>query len=150
MNNYKMDYAKKFHYIIKYLLLSVPLILIFYELILKLILTSDVELSISSSTTDTILSQIVDLTLIYGQDFSLITQNFVDFCTSGINSWYFDFLNAFGFNISFEIYQLMNVLLCIPIWILNVYVFDIVLDFLLLLPKLAHRLMNKLGGERYD
>ncbi len=150
MNNYKMNYAKKFHYILKYFILALPLIILviafFYPFILK-----NANLPVNNgipTLSFELFNSYLGSESVYLTDF---IYDFIYFFRTGIFSWFERFLASIGFSFtSITEYFFQQFMFSYLLYVLCVYMFDIVLDFLLLLPKLAHRLMNKLGGERYD
>ena len=61
-----------------------------------------------------------------------------------INTWYLSLLSTLG--ITFSLTNVLGVVCFMPLWILYVYLFDLALDFLLFIPKLADRWLTKLYG----
>lgn len=119
MNNYKMNYAKKYHYMIKYFIMAFPLILL-------LICCFNVKdsLSINLNYLSTYIYNIVD--------------------TNSIVSWYKDILNLFEMQLSNSYLIFVQIM---PIWIIAVYFFDMLIDVLVLIPRLVHKWINRIGGD---
>lgn len=138
-----MNYAKKFHYMLKYFILALPLLLI------VLFYLGGLSSNISS------------------QDYGFY-KSFFDYSQNAF-SWFVDLTNRIDFGFNHFYTELFNVIFSVypkdfllrgahiafvismyPLWIISVYIFDLIVDVFCLLPKLAHRLMDKLsGGENY-
>ena len=112
------NYEKKYHYLIKYIIIGLPILLL---------LVSNFS---------------------YNNYFSDMKQElynlFVAFRQLNINQWYDNILNTINFNITNETGY---IILSMPLYIFWVYVLDLVLDIFVFVPKLAHKLMYKLGGN---
>lgn len=119
MNNAKMDYAKKYHYLLKYFILSFPLIFL---------------LICSFNSKDYLSDNLNYLShLVYG----LVDNN-------PLVSWYSDMLNLFNISLADNYLIFIQVL---PLWIIAVYLFDLLIDVLLLVPRLVHKAVSKIGGD---
>lgn len=118
----KFSYHKKFHYLLKYIVIGFPIILLICSLISY------------SSQYNTILQGVYNLSL--------------DLRNLPINQFYNTFLNVLGFNTITN--ELTYILLTIPLYIMWVYLLDIVLDVFTLIPKIAHKFIEKLGGAKYE
>ena len=117
MNNF--NYEKKYHYWVKYFVIAFPLIVLLF-----IILNHNItQVNIND----------------YFVDFSSILE-------VPINSWYFQIIDLIGFREIFDSASIYSVLLVYPLYVFWVYVFDLVLDIFVFVPKLAHKLMKKLGG----
>lgn len=118
----KFSYHKKYHYLLKYIVVGLPIILLICSLISY------------SSQYNTILEGVYNLSL--------------DLRNLPINQFYNSFLGVLGFeNITNE---LTYILLTIPLYIIWVYLLDIVVDVFALIPKIAHKFIEKLGGVKYE
>lgn len=119
-----MRFAKKLHYAVKYLIISLPVLFLLLSLIVKNAFDNQ-----------------------YFTQLSDFLNNFLD---SYINKWYFEFLKIIFGDLSFLTeYNFASFLLYFPLWVFYVYCFDIVLDLLIFIPKLFHSFFEKLGGGDY-
>jgi len=113
------DYEKKYHYILKYLILGFPLI------VLLVYLFTTYNVSDLNSGIDTL-------------------SNFTDsFMSWEYNHWYDSLLETLHITYTDN---LVNVLIHLPVYFLYVYIFDIIFDVVSLLPKLCHNLIKKVTG----
>lgn len=117
-----MRFAKKLHYCVKYLIISLPVLFLLLSLIIK--------------------------DAYNNQFFGNLLSFFEGFTDCPINAWYYDFLSLiFDSSSSFTSdYNFISYLLYYPLWVFYVYAFDIVLDVLIFIPKLMHSFFEKLGG----
>ena len=113
------DYAKKFHYMLKYIVLGFPLLLIGISLI-----------SYNSEFNSV-------LTLIKG----LCNE----FRNLELNVWYNNLLGVIEMNNITN--DLLYILLTYPLYVLWIYIFDIIIDILGVVPRLAHKMISKVGGD---
>lgn len=113
------DYAKKYHYLLKYIVLGLPLLLLGLSLISY------------NSEFNIVLALLKSLS--------------IEFRGINFNSWYNDFLNVFSFNNVNN--DLLYVLLTYPLYVLWIYIFDIMIDILGVIPRIAHKLISKVGGD---
>lgn len=111
------DYEKKYHYGIKYLIIGFPVII--------LLLSSISEFSLF----EFLLNELYDF-------FRILTD-------LPLNRWYFTLISMLGFDIGDG--KINTILLSLPLYIFWVYVLDLILDVFTFIPKLAHKLMKKLG-----
>ena len=117
MNNF--NYEKKYHYWVKYFVIAFPLLILLFIILNHNIIVSDIEN--------------------YFLNFSQILE-------VPVNSWYFDIIDLIGFRDILDSGSIYGVLICYPLYVFWVYVFDLILDVFTFVPKLAHKLMKKLGG----
>lgn len=117
------NYKSKYHYIVKYFVIAFPLIFI---LCLTLI---------DSITLNDYMVRITD----FGDSFNVF-----------INEWYFKLINLLGFQETFDNGGLFCFMIVYPLYVFWVYVFDLILDVFTIIPKLAHKFLNRLGGEKYE
>lgn len=68
-----------------------------------------------------------------------------DFVNLPVNAWYGSLLTAIGINLTAN--SLMRVLYVYPLYVIWVYILDLVVDLLLVIVKLGHNALQKLGGE---
>lgn len=61
-----------------------------------------------------------------------------------INSWYKSLMNVIG--VGFTNSTVMNVIYVMPVYILWVFIFDVIVDCFLVIIKLPHKLLNRLSG----
>lgn len=61
-----------------------------------------------------------------------------------LNNFYFDLLDTIGIVYTNEI---VKYLLCYVLWIMYVYLFDLIADIFAFIPKILHNLAYKIGGE---
>ena len=61
-----------------------------------------------------------------------------------INSWYKSLMNVIG--VGFTNSSVMNVIYVMPVYILWVFIFDVIVDCFLVIIKLPHKLLNRLSG----
>lgn len=116
----KFSYHKKYHYALKYFILAFPLICYCLLFICK------------------------DYTNL--ADFVLMPIDFLgSLASADINSWYFNLLDIIGLLSPLDEVR-YDILICYPLYILWVYIFDVILDIFAMVPKLAHKLLYKLGG----
>lgn len=113
------DYAKKYHYVLKYILLGFPLLLISISLIS------------------------------YNSEFSSVLSLVKNLCTEfrslDLNVWYDNLLSIFDMNNITN--DMLYILITYPLYVLWVYIFDIILDVFALIPRLAHKFISKFGGD---
>lgn len=123
MNNFKYSYAKKYHYMLKYFVMALPLLLLFISYLL--------ELTDSSF------------------NLSLINDLLVKLKTFA--PWYANILYSLRlFSADLLVDNLFtNVLLYYPLYIVCVYLFDLILDVISIIFKLVHKLLNKVVKD-YD
>ena len=114
------DYGKKYHYMIKYMIMFLPLLLLVVG---------------HFSFTDT--NIINDINVYVEALFSYLRG--ID-----MNSWYNDLLVLLGFNASSGLAYILETY---PLYIIWLYLFDIVLDLFGMIPRLAHRFISKFGGD---
>ena len=114
------DYGKKYHYMVKYGIMFLPLIL----LIVGNFRVNDV--------------------LVLSNLNSYVEALFTALRGNSINSWYSIMLNYLGFN---STTGLSFVLESYPLYIVWLYLFDIIVDLFGLVPRLAHKLITKIGGD---
>lgn len=120
-----MRFAKKLHYCVKYLIISLPALFLLLSLIIK---------------------------NAYSNEYFNSLKGFIDgFCDSSINLWYVDFLGLIFDETSTFITDndFASFILYYPLWVFYVYAFDIVLDVLIFIPKLIHSFFEKMGGGDY-
>lgn len=122
---HRFNYKTKYHYALKYLVLALPILTI-----LLLYLVKDIDMY-------------HDLLNNFG-DFMIAFQN------APINEWYIDIITLIGLDSFFIENTVTSIITLYPLYIFWVYVIDIVLDIFTLIPKLAHKFFNKLGGEKYE
>lgn len=113
------DYAKKYHYLVKYLLIAFPILLILLSLI-----------SYNSQFNDVM---------------TLLKSYCVEFRSINFNSWWNNLLNLFELNTITN--DLLYIVLTLPLYILWVYIFDILLDVFAVIPRIAHKMLSKIGGD---
>ena len=114
------DYGKKYHYMIKYAIMFLP----FLVLVLGHFWVSDIVITNS-------ITSYVEALFTYLRGLS-------------INNWYSIMLRYLGFN-SYN--GLSFVLESYPLYIIWLYLFDIIVDLFGLVPRLAHKLITKIGGD---
>ena len=125
----KFSYHKKYHYALKYFVMAFPLLLFLFSFFVK---TNFVDLQTQS--------YIGDL------NYSL-SQFFINLKDLPLNSWYFQLLDLFGIYTQTHSDLVVTTILAIyPLYILWVYIMDVILDIFAMVPKLAHKLLYKLGG----
>lgn len=130
------DYANKFHYVIKYLILAFPVILLLIACMSQnqQVVYTWSNNQISSSTLSTTLNlSVLDslkafYTLPINLFYSTITYELFNFSYTG--NW-----------------TIVSYLLYYPLWVMWTFTLDLVLDLIVLIPKLAHCWMEKLGGK---
>lgn len=122
MNNYKMNYAKKYHYMLKYFVMAFPLLVFLFA-------------CINASSSSTYLSDIS--TYVYTCVNNLMTN------TPALN-WYTNILISMGLQYSTNYLIILEVY---PLYILGVLVFDILIDILGIFPRLIHKVVGKIGGD---
>lgn len=61
-----------------------------------------------------------------------------------INAWYKSLMNVIG--VGFTSSTVMNVIYVMPVYILWVFIFDVIVDCFLVIIKLPHKLLNRLSG----
>lgn len=113
-----MNYNKKYHYILKYILLGLPIALLLLS-------------NISYNNAFTSLQDIIYDMMVSLRSFTL-------------NDWYNTFINVLGFTTTDKI---SYILLSYPLYVFYIYLFDIVLDILCFIPKLAHKFIYKLVND---
>lgn len=121
MKNY--SYHKKYHYLLKYFIMAFPLIcyiLCYFIRFSELEVTSQGEIAFES---------------------------FMGFADVPINSWYTSLLDILQIP---RLGSFDTLLVYYPLYILWVYIMDLILDIFALVPKLAHKLLYKLGGGIND
>ena len=109
-----MNYNKKYHYILKYILLGLPVLL--------LLLSNISYNNAFSSLQDVIYNMMVSLR------------------TFSLNDWYNSFIDVLGFETTDKI---SYILLSYPLYIFYIYLFDLVVDVLAFIPKIAHKFLYK-------
>ena len=114
------DYGKKYHYMIKYGIMFLPLLL----LILGNFWVNDVNV----------------LTLLN----SYVESLFQSLRSYELNSFYNTLLDTIGFDSSSG---LSFILESYPLYIIWLYVFDLFVDLFGLIPRLAHKFITKFGGD---
>lgn len=71
--------------------------------------------------------------------------NWVDsFLDLPVNAWYKSLMNTVG--VGFTNSSIMNVIYAMPVYILWVFLFDVIVDCFLVIIKLPHKLLNRLSG----
>ena len=91
-------------------------------------------------TTYTYITENVD----YRTDINGWINEFIDL---PINSWYKSLMSVIG--VGFTNSTVMNVIYVMPVYILWVFIFDVVVDCFLVIIKPPHKLLNRLsGGEK--
>lgn len=119
MNNFKMNYAKKYHYMIKYFIMAFPLLLV----ISCVFFSND--------------SLITNINYFSSNLYDLINGN-------SFLSWYSDLLNLFNIQLVDNYLIFVQIL---PIWIITIYFFDLIIDVLVIIPRVIHRFTNRIGGD---
>lgn len=114
------DYEKKYHYLVKYFVIAFPLVVVLFLTFLD--------------------------TMTY-PDYINFMDNTSSFLHVNINSWYFDLIDIIGLTEVYDNGGLLSYLVIYPLYVFWVYVLDLVLDIFAFVPKLAHKLMYKLGGN---
>lgn len=122
MNNYKMDYAKKYHYVLKYFILGFPLLLFIFA-------------SINASSSNTYFSSLSTYV-------SSCVKTFVE--SNSFLSWYTDLLGTMNITLVDNYIVILEVY---PLYVLAVYVFDVLIDVLGIFPRLIHKCIEKIGGD---
>ena len=123
------SYHKKYHYALKYFIMAFPLLLLLFSCFVKF--------NITDSNIQTYLPQL---------NYS-ISNFFIQLRDLPLNSWYYNLLDLFGiYTQTYEDLIIVNVLSIYPLYILWVYIMDLILDIFAMIPKLAHKLLYKLGG----
>lgn len=117
------NYKSKYHYIVKYFVIAFPLIFIFIVSLIDTITYEDFFLSVTD--------------IAYSLEIS-------------INKWYFDILSLLDLKSTFDNGGFIGFMVIYPLYVFWVYVFDLILDVFTIIPKLAHKFLNKLGGEKYE
>lgn len=113
------DYGKKYHYMVKYLLIAFPILLLIVSL-----------LSYNSQ---------------YNSVLTLLSGMTNEFLNIPFNSWWTQLLSIIGLdNLTNE---LLVILTAYPLYVLWVYIFDIFLDVFAIIPRIAHKLLSKVGGD---
>lgn len=105
-----MRIKNKLHYILKYLVLSLPILIIILSILVK---DLNIYTSVNSSLTI-----------------------FNDFLIDN-SAWYSSILNIFGVTIN-DVDTLTNTLLYYPVYIFYIYLFDLVVDTLCFVPRFIH------------
>lgn len=77
----------------------------------------------------------------YRNDINEWCDQFIDL---PINSWYKSLMNVIG--VGFTNSSVMNVIYVMPVYILWVFIFDVIVDCFLVIIKLPHKLLNRLSG----
>ena len=113
------DYKTKYHYVVKYFIIAFPFI-------------AYLILSLSGLNNDLI----VDLKTL-----------FVELKNMSMNSWYDSILTQLGLDNIYLQSDLGCILVIYPLYILWIYLIDIILDVVLIIPKLGHKLIEKIGGS---
>lgn len=114
------DYGKKYHYLTKYLIMFLPLLI----LILGNFCVKDINILNSIN--------------------SFVESLFTTLRSNSINGFYTSLLNLIGFN---STSGLAFILESYPLYIIWLYIFDIFVDLFGLLPRLAHKFITKFGGD---
>ena len=114
------DYAKKYHYMLKYVVLGLPIILL-------------------------IIACIVDNLTEYNALIDYLHSFFEEFRLIEFNVWYNNFLDVIDLRVVNDRY--LYILSSYPLYILWVYIFDILIDLLAIIPRLAHKFISKFGGD---
>ncbi len=160
-----MNYARKYHYMLKYFIMALPLLLIFF---MSISICSSLNMPLGDLITyvkePLDVQKNIEIKYWLSDNISqgwygLVFKSFRTFYSLPINSWYYKILETIGLTFrtsSTDAYDFLyhsslpNFLLFYPLYIMWVYIFDLILDIFCFLPKLAHRLMDKLsGGEKY-
>lgn len=116
---HKFSYHKKYHYALKYFVMAFPLLIFILGLVSRNEMAYDFITFCSESLTD--------------------------FANIDLNLWYQNLLDLLGLS---GLYgnEYINIMLDYPLYILWVYIMDLILDIFAMVPKLAHKLLYKLGG----
>lgn len=131
------NYGKKYHYILKYLIISVPFILLIICLCSQ---TQTLNYSYINDRVNSVSQSIsVDTTFL---------EPLKTFYTLSINTWYSNFITNL-FNLNLTNWTWFTYVYFIPLWIMWVYSFDLVLDIIVFIPRLAHRFLQKFNKEEY-
>lgn len=117
----KFSYHKKYHYMLKYIILGLPIILL-------------ILFSISKNN--------------YSSGLLLIRSCLCNFKNLSINNFYSSIINLIGFNSLSD--DLSIIILYYPLWIIWVYAFDLIIDVLTFILKLSHKFIYKFGGFEND
>ena len=127
------SYHKKYHYALKYFVMAFPLILLLFSCLIKI-----------NNAYET------DTTYYLGKLNYALSNFFINLKDLPMNYWYVSLIENLGFYVqTYEDLIVQNVLVIYPLYILWVYIFDLILDLFTLIPKMAHYFLNKLGGEKY-
>lgn len=82
---------------------------------------------------------------INNQDYKQEVNNWINaFIDLPINAWYKSLMNVIG--VGFTNSTVMNVIYVMPVYILWVFIFDVIVDCFLVIIKLPHKLLNRLSG----
>ena len=122
MNNF--NYKKKYHYMVKYLVIALPILC---TLCYNLFIPDNAN---------------------YTQAFEMFVEFFGNLLNLDISLWYTRILAyLFGSDL---ITNLVNpyfvVIVAYPLYIFYVYVFDLILDVFVFIPKLFHKFFERVGG----
>lgn len=123
MKNFAICYKKKYHYILKYLLLALPILI-----------TLIFNWNIPDNTN-------------YTGAFESFIQFNSKMLNLPLNNWYVSLCSSLFGNDGLTTLisnPYGNVILNYPLWVMYVYVFDLVVDVFTLIPKVAHRFIEKL------
>lgn len=112
------NYHKKYHYILKYVVMALPIII----------------LIIGCASKNN-----------YNDIITLLTTYFNNFKSLNINQFWQNILALFNFNLLND--NLSNIILNYPLYILWVYLIDLTLDIISIIPRFSHKLLNKFGGD---
>lgn len=85
------------------------------------------------------------VTLSYKDDVNKWCNGFIDL---NVNAWYKSLLTVVGIGLTNS--SVMNIIYIMPLYIIWVYIFDVVVDCLLVIIKLPHKLLNRLSGGEND
>ena len=85
---------------------------------------------------------------------SFFYDNFDTFVNSSINNWYTNILEIIApdYMSDFEgvTYSYFNILLYYPLWCMWCYLFKLITNCLVAIPKLLNNLISKIGGGKND
>ena len=122
MNNF--NYKRKYHYMVKYLVIALPILCV---LCYNLFIPDNAN---------------------YTMAFEMFVEFFVNLLNVDISNWYMSIITyLFGadlFSILSNPYFI--VIIAYPLYIFYVYVFDLVLDVFVFIPKLFHKFFERVGG----
>ena len=121
MNNF--NYKRKYHYFVKYLVIALPIII----------------------------ALLMCFRIPDNSNYNLMLESFSEFLTKllllDISSWYTSLLGILSVDVpALMLNPLGLLLISYPLYIFYVYVFDLILDVFVLIPKLFHKFMERVGG----